>query len=241
MAELFVLVDYDNVERTLTLGGAVQLSRTIVSSLSAAVLLAHTHATVRLYGGWRSGGIATSKSHSISADIQANAPTYIALSGGKPFRVDIELALASLGSSKVLSETFVRDRELRGFRARPTPLANCIDSVGCGMAVHQGARHTTQCDTSGCSVRLGQVFARDEQKMVDTLIVADLADIALGRHATHLVLVSSDIDMWPGVLLATSAGCNILHVHSKRGMRTQRHLLNAMNASASTFYQQSAL
>lgn len=241
MAELFVLVDFDNIERTLTLSGAVQLSKSIVSSLPRAVLLAHTHATIRFYGGWRTNGLATNQSHTISADIQANAPAYIALTGGQTFRLDIELALASLGSLKIFSETYVRDRELRGFRARPTPLSNCIDSVSCGMVVHRGVRHTTQCGTSGCSVKLGQVFSRDEQKMVDTLIVADLADIALGRRATHLVLVSSDTDMWPGVLLAVNAGCNVLHIHSKNGWRTQRHLLNSMNASASHFYQQSAL
>ena len=74
--------------------------------------------------------------------------------------------------------------------------------------------------------------------MVDTLLVADLAHEALVQRVTDVVVVSSDVDMWPGVLLAAHSGCNVVHVHTKHGWRTQRHLINTLSTHTAPRYQQ---
>ncbi|WP_313274987.1 hypothetical protein [Stenotrophomonas sp.] len=75
--------------------------------------------------------------------------------------------------------------------------------------------------------------------MVDTLLVADMAYLSLKMRDKNIVVVSSDTDMWPGVLLATSAGCQIIHIHTNEGWRTQRHLQVMLEAGRSgRFYEQ---
>lgn len=74
--------------------------------------------------------------------------------------------------------------------------------------------------------------------MVDTLLVADIAVHTFTSGATDLVVVSSDIDMWPGVLLAVRAGCHITHIHTKSGWRTQGHLMRTLNQGTRQAYRQ---
>jgi uncharacterized LabA/DUF88 family protein len=87
-------------------------------------------------------------------------------------------------------------------------------------------------------VRLADLLVRDEQKMVDTLLVADVAELALAQRAAHIVIVSSDTDMWPAVLLALRMGSNVLHIHPKAGSQTQRHLLGTLSRNLPGKYAQ---
>lgn len=82
---------------------------------------------------------------------------------------------------------------------------------------------------------------RDEQKMVDTLLVADMASHAMMNKASDVVVVSSDIDMWPGVLLALRIGCGVTHIHTKSGWRTQPHLVGTLGATLGKSYRQLAM
>jgi uncharacterized LabA/DUF88 family protein len=92
----------------------------------------------------------------------------------------------------------------------------------------------------GCSGRLSDFFVRDEQKMVDTLLVADIAAYVMHRKVKDLVVVSSDADMWPGVLFAMNSGCNVVQVHPRSGWRTQRHLLETIKMTRSAKYFQAS-
>jgi uncharacterized LabA/DUF88 family protein len=74
-------------------------------------------------------------------------------------------------------------------------------------------------------------FYRFEQKLVDTLIVADLAALA---HATHQViaLASSDDDLWPGILLALELGSTVLHLqHQSRKPAYRKYATNRYHIS----------
>ncbi|KZC26355.1 hypothetical protein RhoFW510R10_07105 [Rhodanobacter sp. FW510-R10] len=77
--------------------------------------------------------------------------------------------------------------------------------------------------------------------MVDTMMVADLAYISLVERAKNVVVVSSDTDMWPGVMLALRAGCYVLQIHTKAGWRTQTHLINTLDALTARFYEQTSI
>lgn len=242
MHTLTILIDYDNVDTTLVRAGPVSLSKLLVPTIPASILVQYDTLRVRLYGGWRVQGSLTVSAQRLVPDIRSGSPTTISAptgSFGKPLRLQVELAEGPLGTSVVLGETLARDRTLRKFRTRPTPWSECACPAGnCGLAHVASFTHNTGCSTPGCKNRLGDILVRDEQKMVDTLLVADIAHQALVQRADNIVVVSSDVDMWPGVLLATHAGCNVLHVHTRQGWRTQRHLINTLSAQTARNYQQ---
>lgn len=106
------------------------------------------------------------------------------------------------------------------------------------MSPYLRITQATACAVAGCGSTVGDVLVRDEQKMVDTLLVADIALHTFATGASDLVVVSSDIDMWPGVLLAVQAGCHVTHIHTKSGWRTQGHLMRTLNRSTGRAYRQ---
>jgi hypothetical protein len=109
------------------------------------------------------------------------------------------------------------------------------------MDQFSGLTNATPCPNSACACTLGDVLVRDEQKMVDTLLVADIASHAFTGKASDVVIVSSDIDMWPGVLLALRSGCSVTHIHTKSGWRTQGHLVGTLGSTLGKSYTQLAV
>ncbi len=115
-------------------------------------------------------------------------------------RLSVELADRPLGWQSALNETLVKNRALRGFRANPQLLNECVDIPMCGMQPFFSLAPSTGCGNGACGAQLGQLLVRDEQKMVDTLVVADVA-FQVFIHGSHdVVVVSSDADIWPGIL-----------------------------------------
>lgn len=242
MPILNVLVDYDNVEPVLRSTGPTNLAKSLLQLVPGAVIARHDRTKVRLYGGWRCQGTLTTSAQRLVPDIQAGSPFAMTVQvyGGPSKQVPstIELADKPIGTTIQLSETLARDRPIRKFRVRPNPWAECSDCNSCSLNHLVGAAYNTQCGRLGCTAQLGNLFVRDEQKMVDTLIVADIAHLALSEGASDLVVVSSDIDMWPGVMLALRKGCRITHIHTKVGWKTQRHLTSTLGAQLGRFYEQ---
>jgi uncharacterized LabA/DUF88 family protein len=74
--------------------------------------------------------------------------------------------------------------------------------------------------------------------MVDTLIVADLAHKALTERSSNVVVVSSDIDMWPGIMIALRAGTVVYHCQAKKGVSTQSHLLQSLTPQMTAYYHE---
>jgi hypothetical protein len=237
-----MLVDFDNVEPNLTAAGPTNLAKALASSLPTSVLLPYDTLRVRMYGGWRVLGNLTTAAQRLVPDIRAGSPTLLRPPSGSVhshLRIVVELAESPLGSSTPLAETLVRERELRKFRARVSAWPECVTpGATCGLNQFAAVSHSTACSTAGCAARLGNILVRDEQKMVDTMMVADLAYEAFVARSTDIVIVSSDTDVWPGILLALQAGANVTHVHTRHGWKTQRHLLGTLSASALPRYRQ---
>ena len=244
MRTLAVLVDFDNLDPNLTSAGPVSVAKLLVPLIPVAVLDRHDAIQARMYGGWRSQGTLTTGAQRLIPDIRAASPCVVGRPGantGPPLRVIVELAEGPMGTAILLEETLVRDRGLRKFRARST-WPECLNpGRSCGMSLHSSLSHSTRCTVLGCGSRLSNVLVRDEQKMVDTLLVADLAYQALAVKATDVVVVTSDTDMWPGILLAATAGCKIVHIHTRPGWRTQRHLVSTLNPANAAQYTQTSV
>lgn len=241
MASLVMFVDYDNVELSLTKAGPVNLVKSLIPLLPDEVLKRHDGITVRLYGGWRSRGTLTPRAQDLVPVIRANSPFFIPnLRAGlvTQLRVTVDLADKPIGAKSPFSETLVKGRDLRKFRVRSTPWTTCANFASCGFDEFFGLNHNTICKSASCTVKMADVFVRDEQKMVDTLIVADIAHQALSERASDVVVVSSDTDMWPGILLALRTGCGVTHLHTKVGSTTQRHLMATLEGNMKHYYQE---
>lgn len=231
MAALTILVDYDNVDKNLHGAGPVNLAKVLSSLIPSEILSRHTSINVRLYGGWRSNAILTRSAQNLVPDLRANSPSIISYKhegASKVLTVNVSLADKPIGGVAYLEETLAKDRGIRKFRSSALPHHSCSNSSRCGLSSFLNADYRTSCGTASCTVTLGDMFVRDEQKMVDTLLIADIAQLALADKSSHVVVVSSDVDMWPGVLLALKNGCSIIHIHTKQGWRTQRHLMNTL-------------
>ena len=120
-------------------------------------------------------------------------------------------------------------------------MPECVSVSGCGLNQFFGLSNATPCTNAACACTLGDVLVRDEQKMVDTLLIADIASHAFTSKASDVVVVSSDIDMWPGVLLALRTGCSVTHMHTKAGWRTQPHLVGTLGSTLGKSYRQLAV
>ena len=59
---------------------------------------------------------------------------------------------------------------------------------------------------------------RGQQKLVDTMLTADL--IYLSRKVPTLALVGSDQDLWPGLKTAVMSGSTVIHIHPRSGEST---------------------
>jgi uncharacterized LabA/DUF88 family protein len=238
---LLVLVDYDNVESALLRAGPVALARILVGSLSGPLLAPYDSVHVRLYGGWRSSNNLTTVAQRLVPSIRADSPTNVVADDGggrKNIRLTVELAERPVGTSRNFEETLARERTLRSFRARSRPWSGCANTAVCGLSQLSSASSRSKCPDTTCGIAWLDVLVRDEQKMVDTLIVADMAHQVFVVRARDIVVVSSDTDMWPGVLLAVRAGCHVTQIHTKHGWRTQRHLLNTLDGASGRFYSQ---
>lgn len=244
MADLKILVDYDNVSSTHKGGGPVALAKILAGKLSAELLKKHSSVTVRMYGGWRTGGTLSPRASDLKAKIARDSPATIQIEQDgvrSAKRLKVELAEMGIGASVQLQETYVKNRELRDFRAKPYGSGRCTSPNACGFKGFEKINHLTQCNMGGCPATLSEVMVRDEQKMVDTLIVADMAHEAFVGKATELVLVSSDVDMWPGILLALTSGCAIIHWHTTPGSSTQQHLISTLVRGLDRMYKQGSL
>lgn len=239
---LQVLIDFDNLSRQMRQATAVNTARTLLGVIPTSVTKGYTQAQTRLYGGWRSGGIRTQRAQSIAADIASNAPfVYAHPPTSTTVRVTVELADGLFGAQSSFADTLVKERGLRNFRASSTNHSSCMNGGACGMHFYKGLTESTSCGVNGCPVQLGDVLVRDEQKMVDSTMIADMAKHALHSRAQDIVVVSSDVDVWPGILLSILHGCRVIQIHTTRGWRTQRALVNTIPSHLHNYYIQSSV
>lgn len=241
MADLPVLVDFDNIDLLHRGQGPVSLAKMLVSLLPANLLHRYDTARVRLYGGWRSITGHTPAASSLYADIEANSPTPYTvqhMGQSKTIRIIVTLAHGPAGTRKIFPETLAKNRPLRHFRSVTTPWRDCGDHAACGFSVVKDGHNSTPCGIGKCTVRLGDILVRDEQKMVDTLMVADIAHETFVTKSNDIVVVSSDADLWPGIYMALNQGRFVTQIHPKSGWKTSTSLLATLDHAAEQGYRQ---
>lgn len=63
-------------------------------------------------------------------------------------------------------------------------------------------------------------MTRPEQKLVDTMLTADLIHVASLMGTSDLVIVTNDDDLWPGIRMAVHLGATVHHVHPRKRQTT---------------------
>lgn len=241
---LKVLIDYDNVPAAVWAPGAVSAAAAICAHLPANVVGSEPELTVRLYGGWKTGSQSTPRAQQLIPQLTAGSHIFIPRpghsAGAKQIRLVVKLALAPLGSNNQFESTLAKDREVRSFRPK-TGMPSCAQPTSCGLGFLSNLSHASRCATPGCNSTPQQMLVRDEQKMVDTLMVADMAHAVFMDGDRDVVVVTSDTDIWPGVLLAIKGGCSVTQVHPKPNGRTSPSLVNMLPSAMSNYFTQIAI
>ena len=244
MQNLTILVDYDNIEPKHRPQGPVNMGLMILNQLPANLLHPYDTVSFRLYGGWRTATGLTNFAQDLIPKIRAASPTVWNvdyLGESKAIKVFTKLADAPLGSTKVFEETLVRNRPLRHFRTGANAWVSCADKQSCGLSILKSCHNATPCQTPNCYVQLGDILVRDEQKMVDTMMVADIAYERFVAKANEVVVICSDADIWPGIYLALQSECRITHLHTKPNWRTPNSLLQTLSQPQLQRYRELSL
>lgn len=222
---MLVLIDYDNVEPVWRHRGLINLMPAVLHLLPDAVLTHGTDVVVRLYGGWYEEHKLTKSAQRLTREIATHFPAGITLhhsDGVLTVKVRVELARSlNINPGKDLLHTFRRRGVPAGLVARRHPLRGCADPPHCSLIAVHTLVSNRRCVTTGCTTQLEDVLAKSEQKLVDSMIIADLI-FAAASGEEEVVVVSTDDDLLPGIATAVQMGTDLYHVHPRAGRSTHK-------------------
>ncbi|MCP4538319.1 MAG: NYN domain-containing protein [Chloroflexi bacterium] len=232
---MYVLVDYDNIDRNIRVKGAKYALERITSKLCKHVPDLPRGLMFRLYGGWYNQTSMTKYAQDLSLQLTNNFPYVFRpippAKTVKPLVLQATLARALLiDPTNNLLHTF---RE----RARPRLRVKSPKSLGCSQG-DCGLRHLEalskkgKCPEPGCSVTIQDIIVKKEQKLVDVMLASDLLYLAETQSHNLTVVVTSDEDLWPAIQQALiKKNKSLIHVQAKSNHHTPTyysHLVNIM-------------
>jgi len=219
---MIVLIDYDNVDLLEKTRGVDSVVTRLVTNIGFNALAGTPRVHVRLYGGWYEGSGRTRQAQKLLADVAAAFPKPISVSNGTSTATFI--VAAELVSSLAVEPSFeyMRTYRPRGgvgpLTSATQPFGGCASPTTCTLAVVETLVTTGRCPASGCNVLMSDIITRPQQKLVDTLMTADLIHFA-ATSTSWVAIASSDDDLWPGIRTAVRFGTPIIHLQTKSGRR----------------------
>ena len=226
-----MFIDYDNVDQGIRRQGVDSVIRAVLQQMPEEALPAGTEVLARIYGGWYDQQQLSPAARALNQDIGSSFPSAVSLSTltHRSIRVSAELALAlSISPSAELMNTYRIRGAPPSLRPRSYPFTGCARSEnGCPLHGTYELLGRKRCPEPGCSVRLSDVVTRPEQKLVDTMLTADLLYAAMRRPATVIVATNDD-DLWPAIHTAVNLGTTVHHVHPRAGRRTPEIYLSTV-------------
>lgn len=216
--ERFIIVDYDNIDFALRRKGLFSVIWKILEKAVNASEEKLVSYTIRLYGGWYSGTQLTRSAQDLVIEIGNDLPRIFPLvMDGKPLKISIQTELAySLTSipNKHLLATF-RKRPFRKNVQCEDPRANGCTATECPMVFVESFFSGRKCPGNPCGSDIKDFLFLGEQKLVDTMMLSDLIFLS-NRGERKITLVSSDDDLWPGILTSLIAGAEVLHIRTRK-------------------------
>jgi hypothetical protein len=220
-----ILVDYDNVPSTIRSQGPLYVADRLFECLRPE-LQKETRVDVRLYGGWYEEDKLTRRAQDLIVDL-AVFPYPMWLKDQVPAKlVRINATLAQsleILPKKHLHGTFrfrpaarrlsCGDLQQSGCTTNPCPLAPVPDFI-----------NNDACPQAGCAVTKTLLLrGTGEQKLVDSMLVADLVHLSR-MEESMIAIVSSDDDVWPGIISALVAGVRVFHVRTGSGVSSIKYM-----------------
>jgi len=213
---LKALLDFDNIPKSWFGNNLEQLAVMLANNILIKPK-GYSRIEAKLYGGWFQNDLPTRRCQ----EIQAAKKSFIFPgTHGVPLRINFSLAytLESNISAK-LYKTFRESKFTKRLLYKPT-----ISPHDCDIELAVEVLNNRICSGHhGCG-ETDNVYA-NEQKLVDSMLVADLIYLA-SLNQTDVCLISSDDDMVPGIVAATSLK-HIYHLWTKT--QPHNHYLSIYN------------
>jgi uncharacterized LabA/DUF88 family protein len=217
-----ILVDFDNIDSRTKRAGLYPLCTHLIEVLAGKNLQMPARCRIRLYGGWYERENLTRGAQELSSEIQENFPTAIQWtvnrnSGTCLTQLEMAYSLEADPQRHLFYTHRVRDFS-DPVQCDSRVLANC-GKADCPLKVVSEFFKLKRCPRQGCYTTPADLMSRREQKLVDTMLTADLIHLAKGGQR-ELAVVSSDDDLWPGIQTALLAGARVIHVHTRTDRQT---------------------
>ena len=218
-----ILVDFDNIERQTRDRGVSWVCTKILQAIAKSRGDVPARCRIRLYGGWYDNDVLSKIAQALVPSIQSEFPSAIRWNGrGKigDCLTEVEMACSLAAEpGRTLTHTIRTVPFEEKVRCQTDLLGRCGQSP-CPMKPIGDFFRTKRCPSGRCYMTPGDLLEKETQKLVDTMLVADLIFYAT-RDRGELVVVSSDDDMWPGIQSALFLGARVLHLHTHPNFRTR--------------------
>lgn len=219
---MVVLVDYDNVPELERRRGIVSLVDEVLNTIGVPRLSPYQRLKVKLYGGWYEGNRLSRIAQGLAADVGIFPKAFSVFDGTTKISVIVQVDLGyslEIDPRNNIENTY-RNRGIpHGLRCDPPPYPRCIDNSSCPIVAVYPFVDSGNCPTRSCPVTSADILRRGEQKLVDTMMTADMIYLAISKYP-DICVVSSDDDLWPGIKSALLLGTNVYHIHTKPGRVT---------------------
>ncbi|WP_242345075.1 hypothetical protein [Anaeromyxobacter terrae] len=222
-----VLVDFDNLVRDFRRHDLRWVAETVIHSAGPFVPGTRRSIRIRLYGGWYEQNKPTRLAQALMAEIDRDFPALVPVEqrSRRTAVVSAELAYSlEIEPQNHIFHTLRTRNNLGSLKGK-----NEFDcgQAGCPMKTLLGLVSKRKCTVPGCTTQLSEVLHRQEQKLVDSMMLTDLIHLSSQPEST-ICVVSSDDDLWPGIRFATLQGANVLHAVNPR-KHSARYLASEPN------------
>jgi uncharacterized LabA/DUF88 family protein len=206
-----VLVDYDNLPLDASSKGLIYLADRILTRISS-VADPKQAIDFRLYGGWDRNNQMTRTGQDLSVEIRSAFPRTLKVAE-VPVILKMQLAQALEALPGKRLPNTLRAEPMRKIKCQ-TPSKVACRNASCPIDPMASFLNAGRCPVEGCIAEPNMLLSRSEQKLVDTMIVADMIYLA-SQGESCIGLVSSDDDMWPGILSALNLGVGVIHLQTR--------------------------
>ncbi len=234
---MVLMIDYDNLGRLKrrSLSQIIQILTEKIPESNVTSL--KNGMKCRLYGGWLyRGNQRTRMARDLLRQIHGEFPLRIRVHDHQGLMKKPELATSLIcDPMSDFPDTFrIRSQPPR-LNVRRFPLQGCRRPISCPISAVNSFWYHKTCVHENCRVSPDDAFIRPEQKLVDSMIVVDLIHSST-HQKEHVVLVSGDDDMWPGIRYALLNGACITHL-VPRSPRRKEYLHDHLLTNRYTFVE----
>ena len=219
-----VLVDYYNIPEQERRKGLTYLISRIMSSIGSRISTGDRRVDLRLYGGWYEETSPTRDAQRLERELPG--PTLVPTDGDwRPLVVNVELAYSMrCDPAHHILYTLRSKTAPRWLEFTDPTAAGCAYVGRCPLRPGFELFVRGDCPEQDCPVTSRLIVRRREQKLVDTMLAADVF-FNVRSNVQQIAVVSSDDDLWPAINTALQFGVDVIHLQTVTGHTTRRDYL----------------